>query len=385
MQQLILLATLLSSFVFILPMVTQNLAPISFEYLNASNVLAAYQTPDRSTCLADNLALHLAISPDGERALAEPADLNEVWLWDVQSGKKLWSYKNIEAVYSNITTLAFSPDGKYFLMSNLDKAIVWDSVTFDQIAVFSRPQRTDRFTHAVFLADSKYILVSGDSRGVQLWEIKSQKLIHSFPGITTAYLSPNEQYILVSQDETSWDLWDIWEGIKLHTFPYTIVPHFTPDSKWVALSDQYIGLLLSSIHNPEITHAILPAGKNPTGWDFSADGKYIITTDESGNYVLIDVETGKTAHTFTDFYPTRWHFDKNSILEIENASLSEMATKIRVWSLNDFSLIKGTTIDTGYVFNAAFTADYRFFLIASGTAEYVLIDLETFQVVARFC
>jgi WD40 repeat protein len=233
--------------------------------------------------------------------------------------------------------------------------------------------------------DNEHILVSGASEGVQLWEIKSQKLIHSLPGITTAYLSPNEQYILVSQDETSWDLWNIWEGIKLHTFPYTIVPHFTPDSKWVALSDQYIGLLLSSIQKPEVTHAILPAGKNPTGWDFSADGKYIIMPDESGHYVLIDVKTGKTAHTFRDFRPTRWHFRNNAVLFIEFATRYEIKTKIRILDLNDFTLMTTASVDTGDVFNAAFTYDYKFLLTASVTSEYVLTDMETFQVVARFC
>ncbi len=382
MRRLILLITLLINIVFSLPTAAKNSAPISFGYLSAGNVLAAYQTPDGSTCLSDNLALHLAISRDGKRALAEPADLNEVWLWDVQSGKKLWNYKNNHG----ITTLAFSPDGKYFLMSDLDKVIVWDSVTFEQIALLPRPQRTYRyFTHAVFLADSKYILVSGESEGVQLWEIKSQKLIHSFPGITVAYLSPNEQFILVSQDKTSWDLWNIWEGRKLQTFPYTTVPHFTPDSKWVALSDQYIGLLLSSIQNPEVTRAILPEDKSPTGWDFSADGKYIITINESGNYVLIDVETGKTTHTFTDFRPSNWHFSNNLMVNIDFARGSEIKTKVRILDLNDFTLMTSATVNTGAVFNAAFTYDYKFLLTASNTREYELTDMETFQVVARFC
>ncbi|MCA0456228.1 MAG: hypothetical protein LCI00_19775 [Chloroflexi bacterium] len=345
---------------------------------------AAAQTPDTSDCLSGKLALHLAISPDGKQALSEPADLNEVWLWDVQSGKKIWSYQNNEDVYSNITTLAFSPNGKYFLMANSDKAIVWDRVTFEQVGVFPRLQRA-YYTDADFLMDSEYLLVSGASEGVQLWEIKSQKLIHSFPGVTVAYLSPNEQYILVSQDEMSWDLWNIREGIKIHTFPVTITPHFTPDGKWVATSDLRSGLILTSIENPEITQPIPYDGENFTGWDFTADSKYIITTYKYGEYILIDIDTGKIVHTFTHFYPSNWHLGNDSILEIEYAKDPNTKTKIRSWDIDSFELIKAISIETGHVFNSNLTHDGKYLLTLSNKKEYVLTDLETFQVVSRFC
>ncbi len=184
----------------------------NFGHFSAGSLLATHQTPESSACLSDKLALHLALSPDGKQALAELATIREVWLWDTASGKKLWTYPGNSP---QITNLAFSPDGKYFVISELDKATVWDSATFEQIGVFPRPQQA-RYTDSIFLPDNKYILVSGAGESAQLWEIASQKLIHTFPGSATTYLSPDANYLLVqSQNELSWDLWNIWEGVKL--------------------------------------------------------------------------------------------------------------------------------------------------------------------------
>lgn len=354
-------------------------------YFNVGTILSVGPISVVSDCLSDQLAQHLAISPAGNLALAVFANTDEVWLWDTASGKNIWSYKNEDEEPLLITSVAFSSDGKYFLMSDLDKAVVWDSLTFTQVGVFPRPRRAYDQIIGVFTPDNKHIIVSGALDGVQIWDVFSQKLIHQFPGVTPAILSPDANYLLVSQDEMSWDLWNIREGVKIHTFPVPITPHFTPDGKWVGTSDLRNGLILTSIENPEVTQPIPYDGENPIDWDFSGDSKYIITTYKYGEYILIDINTGKIVHTFTHFYPSNWHLGNDSILEIEYASDPNTKTNIRTWDIDSFELIKAISIETGHVFNSDLTYDGKYLLTLSNTKEYVLVDTETLQILNRFC
>ncbi len=358
---------------------------------NAKYDLRTVQTPQASNCLSKTFILDLALSPDGKKLLAVPEKIHAVWLWDIENGKKIWSYRNEEASASEITSIAFSPNGKYFLISDLDRAIVWDSTTFAQIGIFPRPKRMYTYTKAIFLPDSEHILVSGDSDGVQLWEIASQKLIRSFPGVTRAILSPDGNHILVipnyDKNQTTWDLWNIWEGRRLHNFPVVIVPHFSPDSKWVSTDDQKNGLIMTSIQNPNITHFVFPPRDWAYGLQFSLDSKFVLMGDGTGADILVEVATGKVVHTFTDITGSYFYFRNNTLLSVGMASDSNTTTKVRVWNLANFSLVTDTVIDTSEAsfYNFNFSDDGKYLLTNSDTKGYLLWDMDTLNVISHFC
>jgi len=362
------------------------LLSLPFGYLRSGYNLGIADYYQKADCLSETFIDDLALSPDGKELLAITTKIHAVWLWDTENGKELWNYRNEEADSSEITSIAFSPNGKYFLISDLDRAIVWDSFTFAQVGIFPRPKRTSRFTEAVFLPDSEHILVSGASDGVQLWEIASQKLVRSFPGVTRAILSPDGNYILVGSNYDSWDLWDIKKGIRLHNFPVILTPSFTPDSKWIATENEKNGVMISSLQKSENARSILPPRDYPSGWMFSPDSKYLLTSGgDSSTKILVEVSTGKIVYTFTNLAPIFFYFRDNSFLEFEMYSTPKMVTKVKIWMLNDFSLMTDTVIDTGKTNFLKTSLDGKYLLTNSDTKGYLLWNMDTLQIISRFC
>lgn len=145
----------------------------------------------------------------------------------------------------NVTSVAFSPDGKYALSGSIDKTMkLWDVVTGREIRTFSGS--TARVTSIAITQDGRYT-VSGDediTNNIKLWDITSGKQIRTFSGheggTGAIAFSPDGKHILstggVVSDKTL-KLWDVASGMEIRTFggstsPVTSIA-VTPDGKYV--------------------------------------------------------------------------------------------------------------------------------------------------------
>jgi len=133
----------------------------------------------------------LAISPDGKFLVAQVPGTGKVELWDASSGQKL---QTLPAHHIYLTTVAFSPDGRWLLTGGLETQV-------------SRPfVEVPRPTVEV---------------SIKLWDVATWKVQKSFSFATSeapaVAFSPNGQILAIEKAWNRVELLDVDRGITLAT------------------------------------------------------------------------------------------------------------------------------------------------------------------------
>ena len=190
----------------------------------------------------------VAFSPDGKYFVAGGGF--SVTVWDVSREKQLAEMNHEE----NVNAVAFSPDGKYVVSGSADHtARVWEAATGQEVARMTH----DNFVSSVaFSPDGKYVVSGGCdeaftcSQGTaRVWEAFTGKEIarvtYQAP-VKSVVFSPDGKYVASAGCETTGDNGDctqgsarVWEALTgkevarmTHNNVVTSVA-FNPDGKYV--------------------------------------------------------------------------------------------------------------------------------------------------------
>ncbi|MCX6065371.1 MAG: hypothetical protein NT121_06410, partial [Chloroflexi bacterium] len=115
---------------------------------------------------------------------------------------------------SSVSSVAFSPDGKYVVSGSWDKtARVWETGTGKEIA---RITLDGGVSSVAFSPDSKYVVSGSDDNTARVWEVATGKEISRMThnsGVTSVTFSPDGKYVISG----SWDgAIRIWSTVSGH-------------------------------------------------------------------------------------------------------------------------------------------------------------------------
>ncbi len=133
----------------------------------------------------------VALSPDGSKLTSASNSDNGVDLWNANSGElltKLSISKKLLVKYNNISSLAFSHDGKILAGGTNKKEIhLWDSNSFEHIGILKAHKHA---VCALKFSPGNTILASGDTgSGICLWSISDRKLLATYDALGEGYVS----------------------------------------------------------------------------------------------------------------------------------------------------------------------------------------------------
>jgi WD40 repeat protein len=236
----------------------------------------------------DDRAVTIAFSPDGKNILcADPPVTGfisrdippNMKIFDVATGEEIRDFKLQKILENYIWSVAYSPDGKYFLSgSSGGKMILWNTSLGKSIRTVVGSEGftpLNRVTAVSFSSDGKYALSGGSDSSVRLWNAKNLTQIKTFVGheriggIISVAFSPDSKYALSAGTDSNIIIWDLASG-----------------SEWKVLAG----------------HTVANSG---TSAKFFPDGKQVISAGDASTKIW-DVATGEEVASMIAFEDGEW-------------------------------------------------------------------------------
>jgi len=319
----------------------------------------------------------VAFSPDGRYALSGSMDTT-LKLWEVDTGREVRSYSgHIHGVYS----VAFSPNGRYVLSGSGDGALkLWDVTTGRQVRSFIG--HTGLVRSLAFSSDGFYALSGSDDKTLKLWIVSSGKEIRTLSGhtdrVNSVAFSPNGRYALSGSNDMTMRLWHIATGkeersffVMGHKSPIYSVA-FTPDGRCAVASLDGKTLRSWNVSTGREARSFSGRINRVNSVAFSHNGCFIAAGCGDNTLRLWDASTGQKICSFGH---------KGAVLSVafspdDKYILSGSVDRtLKLW---DVSIGRETRTFYGHtsgVTLVAFSPDGRYALRSSGDKTFSLWDI----------
>ena len=249
-----------------------------------------------------------AFSPDGRLLVTASAALENLALWDAQSGRMKALLRGHS---SEVNSAVFSPDGKRVLTASADHtARVWDARSGEPLALLAAHEGS--VIDAVFSPDGKRIATASEDGTARIWDGTGRGLavLRGHEGkVFTVRFSPDGARVVTAGADGTVRGWDAATPEQLavplegHRGEVTFL-HFSPDSRRVVTAsddktarvwDTASGKLLTELKglgamkNQKVREVTLGGVSRAV---FSPDGTQIATASDDQQVVVISRFTG---------------------------------------------------------------------------------------------
>jgi WD40 repeat protein len=205
----------------------------------------------------------LALSPDGSFVLSGSGD-RTLKLWKVKQRTSIFGSKNdgpirtFEGHVDDVTSVVFSPDGRFALSGSADATLkLWDVTKGREIRTFKghsdeivKYESSDGTTGKYYRGKVTSVAISPDGylalsaswdRTAKLWDVSSGRQIHTLEGtssvLSVSFSSDGRFALTASGDSIA--LWEVSSGRQVYALkdPHTSADHaaFSSDGRFAVL------------------------------------------------------------------------------------------------------------------------------------------------------
>lgn len=261
----------------------------------------------------------LAFSPDGQTlasAIGHEAEMIppqigieiDIKLWNIETGEVAATFRGHG---KDITSLAFSPDGKTLASSGKDsKVLLWNVATGRNAMLLT--EHDENVFYIGFSPDGKTIATGSWDDTVKLWDATTSSLKNTiiekgFVGVSSVAFSPKDSTIAVGGHDTI-RLWDLQTKTHIRSFKghggniSSIA--FSPDGNTFAtVGDRFDNtIMLWDLRTAKHRTTIKEHTSAVRCLTYSPDGKTIASGMMNGDGYLWDAQTGERKATLKGHY-----------------------------------------------------------------------------------
>lgn len=238
-------------------------------------------------------------------------------LWDMATGQEKMTIDN-----GKVSTIAFSPDGKYVLCGRESGMNIFAVETGKESGNF-RLQSQPYFPSSVaYSPDGKYILSGGYDSKLTLWNtsagislktvVGNESNFQQFPSIEAVTISSDGAYALSGGGDNSVRLWNTKNLTQIkkfvgHTGAIRSVA-FSPDGKYALSAGGDSKIIIWDVASGSQWKVFTGhTGKAGASAKYSPNGKYIISVGDASTRIW-DVATGEEVASMIAFEDGEWLF-----------------------------------------------------------------------------
>ena len=310
----------------------------------------------------------IAFSSDGNLLATVDYD-GMIHLWEITSGKELWTCKGHVGTIRSVT---FSPDARIVVTGSVDRTLkLWDTRTNECLKILQGHLKS--VTSVAFNSNGEIVASGSADATARFWDVNTGKCLKVLQGHTDAVrsiaFSPNGEAFASGSHDTTVKLWDVYSGeclktLRGHTKGVSSVD-FIPESKILASGSNDTTIKLWNVCTGECLKTLQGHTKRLSSISFSPNGEILASSSVELSIMLWDVSNGQCLKVL------RGH--TNSVFSVAFspdgamiASGSNDAT-VKLWDVKTGECLKTLQGYAKWVNSVAFSPDDK--MVVSGSAD----------------
>ena len=244
----------------------------------------------------------VAYSPDGKFVLSGSDD-KTLKLWNAADGKEV---RTFIGHHGAVTGVAYSPDGNAAASGSADGTVrLWDVATGRQVR--ATENLGWKVAAVAFSPGGNLVASAADDNQVTLWRLPSLERTRVLAGhgwrVTSVAFSIDGKFSLSGSEDDSVKQWNVATGQEVRSFQNGLADvtsvAFSPDGRLGLSGGKDKAVKLWNLENGREVQEFKGHSGTVRSVAFTRDGRFVLSASEDGTIRLWDLSDGKEFRIFT--------------------------------------------------------------------------------------